>query len=157
MDIYCLDTNALVEPWNKYYSIAKAPDYWSIIDRLAHEGTVFCPEEVQREIERVDDDLKKWVRARPYMFRSIDREVQLKIREILMRFPRLVDTIKDRSMADPWVIAHAMAEGAVVVTKEGTAPRKIKIPDVCDAFSVRWIDDYKFVSELGIQFTVTSS
>ncbi|HRG07967.1 MAG TPA: DUF4411 family protein, partial [Cyclobacteriaceae bacterium] len=64
---------------------------------------------------------------------------------------------KSRSLADPWVIAHAMKENATVVTKEekitAVNTTKIKIPNVCDNMKVRWINDYKFVEELNIRFT----
>lgn len=59
-------------------------------------------------------------------------------------------------MADPWVVAQAEAEGAVVVTKEALTPANakiIKIPDVCKALSVEWFDDFRLVSELGVSFT----
>lgn len=56
-------------------------------------------------------------------------------------------------MADAWVIAHAMAEGATVVTKEGFAPRRVKIPDVCNALGVRCVDDFTFLREVGVRFS----
>jgi hypothetical protein len=56
-------------------------------------------------------------------------------------------------MADPWVIAHAQAENAVVVTKESRAPKKIKIPDVCMAFNIPWMNDFEFLSEIGVKFS----
>ena len=68
-----------------------------------------------------------------------------------------MDSVKGRSLADPWVIAHAIDEKATVVTKEekitAINSTKIKIPNVCDNMSVRWMDDFGFVAELGIQFT----
>jgi hypothetical protein len=68
---------------------------------------------------------------------------------------RLVDSIKQRSVADPWVIAFAMAEKAVVVTKESpsSAPTKrVKIPDVCRALDVPYLNDFDFAREVGIRF-----
>jgi len=59
-------------------------------------------------------------------------------------------------MADPWVIAHAIKEGAVVVTKEEKVTalnsKKIKIPNVCDNMKVDWINDFQLVTELGLVF-----
>ena len=153
---YCLDTNVLIQAWNTYYSMDLAPKYWDILDEMANKGIVFCTHEVKREIEKVDDELKKWTKQRDYLFRDITEDVQQHIRDVLKAFPRLVDTTKDRSMADPWVIAHALAEKATVVTKEMITPagsKRIKIPDVCDTFSVRCINDFEFVREVGITFT----
>ena len=68
----------------------------------------------------------------------------------------LVDNTKSRSLADPWVIAHAINEKATIVTKEEkvTAPNssKIKIPNVCDNMGARCINDFQFIQELGIRF-----
>lgn len=80
-------------------------------------------------------------------------KVQVNLRQILSTHRELVDDKKDRSMADAWVVAHAMTERAIVVTKEGFAPRKIKIPDVCKAYDVRCIDDIEFVREIGLRFS----
>lgn len=152
---YCLDTNTLIEPWNKYYSINLAPDYWDILDNLAKEGIIFCTEFVKREIEKTDDNLSRWIKSRPYLFKSVNEEVQKNLRTILSKYERLVDSSKSRSLADPWVIAHAMAEDAIVVTKEDTTPplaKRIKIPDVCNELNVKWINEFQFLNEIGMQF-----
>lgn len=50
------------------------------------------------------------------------------------------------------LIAHAMAIGAVVVTRDRPAPgskRKIKIPDACEAFGVVWTDPFSLYRTLG--------
>jgi hypothetical protein len=42
--------------------------------------------------------------------------------------------------ADPWVIAHAMEDQGIVVTKESDSKsnaQKARIPDVCDHFKVK--------------------
>jgi len=108
---------------------------------------------VRQEIGKVDDDLDKWIQERPHIFKEVTVDVQKNLRQILSQFRALVDAKKDRSMADPWVIAHAMAEKAVVVTKESSAPSKIKIPDVCRALNVPCIDDFSFCTEVGIKFS----
>lgn len=155
---YCLDTNVFIEAWNKYYSMNLCPDYWDLLDNLAQKEIVFCTEEVKREIEKVDDDLKAWIAARAHFIRELTTDVQLNVRKILKRYPQLIQYKKDRSMADPWVIAHAMAAKAVVVTKElNKTPQsqKVSIPDVCDGFSVPWMNDFDFLKELGVSFSAS--
>ncbi len=156
--IYCLDTNVFIEPWNKYYSMSLCPDYWELIDSLAKEGVLFCTEEVCREIEKVDDGLNDWVHARPYLIREVTTQVQKNLRDVLKTFPRLIQHTKDRSMADPWVIAHAMDANAIVVTKElnkGQNTQKVGIPDVCDAFRVPWMNDFDFLNKIGVRFSAS--
>jgi len=146
----------LVEAWNKYYSMSLCPEYWEILDHLARCGVVFCTMEVKREIEKTDDKLAAWIRERPYFFREVDEQVQENLREILKKYGRLTDSARGRSIADPWVIAHAMAEGTVVVTKESPTPegaKRIKIPDVCTALGVEWMNDFEFLQEAGVTFT----
>jgi Domain of unknown function (DUF4411) len=64
-------------------------------------------------------------------------EVLLAMKAILKTHGRLVDNKKHRSVADPWVIAHAQVEGAIVVTEEQESNGKSpKIPDVCSALGI---------------------
>lgn len=92
------------------------------------------------------------------MVKPIDDAVQQCLKDIYAKDEshyRLVDSAKGRSMADPWVIAHAMAENATVVTKEEKAPdvtKKIKIPNVCDNMGVKYLNDFDFIREANIIF-----
>lgn len=152
---YCVDTSVFIESWTKYYSIELCPSYWEVIDQLAKEGRVFSPIEVRRELEKIEDDLFKWAKSRSSsLFADITEDVQLAMRDVIAQFPRLVDSTKQRSIADPWVIAHAQIEKATVVTKEQVASsnKRIKIPDVCQALNIPCIDDFEFYREVGIRF-----
>ncbi len=56
--------------------------------------------------------------------------------------------------ADPWVIAHAKTSGATVVTGEVVVSDNsthVKIPNVCNNFSVDYIDPFTMMRTLGIQ------
>ena len=155
MKKYCLDTNVLIEAWNKYYSMSLCPSYWATLANLADKGIIFCTDEVKREIEKTDDGLHQWAKETPKLFREIDDEVQKQLTKILAKYPKLVDTAKNRSFADPWVIAHAIVEKAVVVTKEEPSEdksKRIKIPDVCIALNIPWMNDFEFLSQIGIKF-----
>lgn len=157
---YCLDANALIEPWNKYYSMKRCPEFWDIIDNLGKDGIVFCPDQVKREIDKIDDGLKSWISGKPYLIRQETTSVQEHVRKILATFSSLIIVGADRSMADPWVIAHAMAENAVVVSKEYVArpnqkSTRVKIPDVCQHFKVPCISDFEFVDEIGLKLKAT--
>jgi hypothetical protein len=59
-------------------------------------------------------------------------------------------------LADPWIIAHALKEGAVIVTKEvkeTTNTTRVKIPNVCENMGVPWINDFQLIEALNIQFS----
>lgn len=155
---YCLDSNVLIKAWNEYYSPKFCPDYWSVLDELGKQGKIFLPELVFEEITRTEDDLTKWVKSTNINVKKITAAVTSCLKDIYDKDPIhkfLVDNTRQRSLADPWVIAHAMHENCCVVTrenKETNTTRRIKIPNVCDNMGVRWINDFSFIEEMGIQF-----
>ena len=156
---YCLDTNVLIEAWQKYYSPKFCPDYWNVLNDFGAQGIIFLPEMVFKEITRTDDDLSKWLKKSSIPEYKIDGHVTECLRKIYANNPeheKLVDNTRQRSLADPWVIAHALKEGAILVTKEekitAANTTKIKIPNVCDNMGVLWINDFQLVEELNIRF-----
>jgi hypothetical protein len=158
--IFCLDANVLIQAWQKYYSPKICPNYWDVLDYLGTQNIVFIPEMVYDEIVRTDDDLSKWLKTSKIPIRKFDEQTTKCLKDIYSADPKhkfLVDNTKARSLADPWVIAHALSENAVVVTKEEKVTalnsKKIKIPNVCDKMNVPWINDFQLIEVLGIKFS----
>lgn len=156
---YCLDANVLIQAWQKYYSPAICPDYWTVLNDLGTEGRIFICQEVYEEITKTEDNLSKWLKDSNIPVIKTTETVIEKLKEIY-KTPahlKLVDNTKNRSLADPWIIAHAMDSNAVVVTKEEKVTQasssKVKIPNVCDNMNVRWINDFEFVRELNLMFS----
>lgn len=157
---YCLDANVLIQAWQKYYSPNLCPDYWRVLDELGKQDKIFLPKMVYKEITKTDDALATWLKSGNIPRYDIDGKVTVALQDIYAAntfHKNLVDNKKGRSLADPWVIAHAIKENATVVTKEekitAINTTKIKIPNVCDNMGVRWINDYQFVDEMNIRFT----
>jgi len=156
---YCLDANVLIQAWQKYYNPKFCPDYWKVLIELGKQAKIFIPEIVYEEITRTDDDLSKWLKGSKIPIEKINEPITICLQKIYSSNPihkNLVDNIKSRSLADPWVIAHALNSNATVVTKEekvtaANSP-KIKIPNVCDNMGVKWINDFQLIDELGIKF-----
>ncbi len=84
----------------------------------------------------------------------IDNAVQISVAEILGRFPTLVDSRKNTSQADPFVIALARIQGRTVVTGEKAASNgKVpKIPNVCAHYHVPTCNLLQMCRELGWRF-----
>ncbi len=159
---YCLDANVLIQAWQKYYAPKFCPDYWTLLSELGQKGRIFLPKMVSEEILRTEDDLSAWLKQSNIPVHEIDKGVTLCLRKIFDADPThqfLADNTKQRSLADPWVIAHAINENACVVTKEeivtaaNAAKNKIKIPNVCENMKVRWINDFQLIEELNMHFT----
>ena len=157
---YCLDANVLIQAWQKYYSPKICPNYWDILNHLGQNNKIFLPQMVYEEITRTDDDLAKWLKSSSIPQIKIDEQVANCLKSIYAANPshiQLVDNTKQRSLADPWVIAHAMNESAVIVTKEEKVTAlnstKVKIPNVCENMGIRYINDFEFIEEIGLIFT----
>jgi hypothetical protein len=147
--IYCFDTSALLDAWNRSYPPDVFPQLWTSLEESIKSGELIAPEEVRLELSKKDDGLYKWAKKQRPFIADLDDAQQRSAAEILSQFPRLVDTRRGRSGADPFVVALARVRGAVVVTGEnddGTAD-KPKIPTVCTAFSVRSIKVLEFIRE----------
>jgi hypothetical protein len=138
---YSIDTSAILDGWRRYYPPEVFPALWQRLDELIAEGRLIATEEVLFELERKDDDVYAWAKARQSMFVRIDDRIQPKVSEILDRFEKLLDTRANRSGGDPFVIALAMVEDCTVVSGEratGSLNRP-NIPDVCSALGVHCI------------------
>lgn len=156
---YILDTNVFIEPWGKYYSPRFCTGYFACLNKLGIKGLIAIPEMVQKEVTKVDDDLAHWLLNKSQIpVLNITESVQKTLRSIYSHDPkhvRLTDTSKSRSMADPWVIAHAIVERATVVSKENKVTskgsKKVRIPNVCENMGIRCIHDFDFIDEVGIK------
>lgn len=164
LERYCLDANVLIQAWQKYYNPKFCPDYWNILIELGKQDIVFIPEMVYKEITRTEDDLADWLKVSKIPIKNITEPVTICLQNIFSENPvhkNLVDSTKSRSIADPWVIAHAMYEGATVVTKEEKVTalnsHKVKIPNVCENMGVQWINDFEMIEKLGIKFNCSRS
>lgn len=156
---YCLDANVLIQAWQKYYRPSICPSYWDVLNELGRQEKIFLTELVYEEITRTEDNLAKWLKESDIPVKRITESVTQHLQKVYANNPlhkNLVDNTKARSLADPWVIAHALAENATVVTKEEKVTarnaKRVKIPNVCDNMGIKWINDFDFIEEVGISF-----
>jgi hypothetical protein len=129
---YSVDTSAWLDGWQRHYPPDVFPTLWVKLDTLIGTGEIISSEEVYVELKRKADDLHDWIQARKQMLVPLDQAIQVQAVALLNEFPRLVDTLRGRSKADPFVIATALERGAVVVTGEPLTGKldKPRIPDV---------------------------
>lgn len=136
--VYCLDTSALLDGWTRYYPPDVFPGIWRRIDDLVDDSRLIAPEEVRVELARKDDDVYAWAGERDDLFVPVDEPIQIELVGILESFPRLVNTQRNRSMADPWVVALARVRKTTVLTGEVRSGKleRPRIPDVCDQLDI---------------------
>jgi hypothetical protein len=118
------------------------PPVWEKIEELITQGHLRATEEVLHELKMQDDEMYRWARSQPDFIVPIDEAIQLEVRDILRHHPKLIDERKNRSGADPFVIALAAVNDATVVCNElpSRAANRPHIPDVCAARGIELID-----------------
>ena len=146
---YIIDTSSLVR-LNKETPLDIYPSVWKNIGLLIREDRLIAPKEVFNEISRVDDQLKTWAKKQKKMFKEpTEKQIQI-VRDILKKYPSLVNT-ESKFSADPWVIALTQelatspqmtlfAIKRIVVTEEKLRGNRVRIPFVCEAYSIEAID-----------------
>lgn len=149
-DVFCFDTSAFLEAYRRHYPMDLFPTLWSKLDKLAGGGQVIAPDQVGEELSQRDDDLAKWLKPRKGMFVPLDDHIQKAVAEVLDRFPRLVDTVRGRSRADPFAVALARVRDCALVSHERFsrgAKDRPRIPDACSHFGVKHMTVIEFMRE----------
>ena len=155
---HCLDSNVFIEAWNKYYSFRLCPSYWDVLKKFANEERIFVCRAVHDEIVRTDDDLASWFKSSGIAIRDND-PISIGVVIKMLQTPehqRLVQEDGTRTVADPWVIAHASATKSIVVSKEElnimNSIKKVKIPNVCKDLNIPCITDFQMLENLKVTF-----
>ena len=138
----------------RHYPPDVFPTLWTKIDGLVDAGEILSSEEVYVELQKKADELHDWIKERKRMLVPLSEEIQLIAIDLLRDFPRLVDTLRGRSKADPFVIATAIQRQAVVVTGEPVTGKmnKPRIPDVCQVKGISCINFLQMIRELKLTF-----
>lgn len=136
--IYCLDTSGILDGWRRNYPPDVFLDIPDLLDSLIEDGRLFIPDEVIRELSKVDDDVLAWAKSKENAVVIPEEEIQERVVELLAKHPKLVSAGKGRSGADPFVIATAVVKGAMVITGEvfSNNLEKPRIPDVCRSIGI---------------------
>lgn len=153
---YVLDTSALVDAWNKWYSPDTIPGVWDNLEDLGRSAQLTIPDAVLLELQIHDDALYRWCRDRKdFICTASSQEIQELVKEICDSYPNLRKAgTPSKNFADPIVIAVAEHFGSAVVTHEIptgnlNGPR---IPDVCKDRGIRVLQFHRLVREQGWTF-----
>lgn len=150
---YSLDTSAILDGWNRNYPPDVFPTVWRRIEYLAARGDLIATDEVLKELEKQDDDVHKWLKARSRMVIPLDTKIQTEAKRILAAYPRLVNPRQNRHQADAFVIALASLENGVVVSAEKRrSMRNPKMPDVCDDMGIKHMRLVEVLRQFGYSF-----
>ena len=151
MERYAIDTCALINA-SKNYSLKKTtfnPIWQKVTDMIA-KGALISTSEVRDELK--DDDLVEWSKKNDPLFLPLTEEVQKKLTDILHDFPTMIKLKSTgNSNADPFLIATAEIEGAIIVTDERLGDESTgdyHIPNVCRRYGIECITLNDFLDRI---------
>jgi hypothetical protein len=141
-----MDADSLMQPKDGPYKIERVPSFWEFIEAKAAAGIIASSVFVYREIcdAYQGDPLRIWAEARAGtpLFREPSDDVQCCMNEVADYVNGNYEPEQAQlflAKADPWLIAHAKADGGTVVTFEalvGPGAKIVKIPNVCRALGL---------------------
>ena len=143
--VYSVDTSSLVEACDVLYPMENFPSLWDEIEELIRNDRLKMSELVFEEAMG-NEILRNWCDEKglqSFLELKVDESVQSIVRTILSKYPGMLKVKKNKSGADPWVIALAMQyPGVVVVTEEKSTSDRLhpRIPDVCKFSNIEWVN-----------------
>lgn len=157
--MYLLDANVFINAKRNHYRFDVCPGFWEWLDHAHEINVVASIEKVRSELVGTEDELSDWAQSRPDFFLDPDDGVVASMGGLSSWTYSQDFTSAARAeflaAADYYLVAHAHAHGDVVITHERPAPearRRIKIPDACDAFAVRWMSPFDMLTNESATF-----
>jgi hypothetical protein len=133
-------------------------EFWGFLSEKLDEGRIKSSIMVYKELTEGTDYLSQWCKSRRKNGLALkpSKAVQACMTIIAQH---VVNKYGSRLAApflnggDAWIIAHAMADGGVVVTQESERSKgsKVKVPTVCKELNVPCIDTYRMIRDLGFK------
>ena len=161
---YLLDTNVFIEAWKHYYGMDFCPAFWDLLMSWHDAGQVFSVKKVHDEIAAGNDDLVDWAG-------EVDRNVFIEpSHETEHARTRVYSWAIEQNyenaaiaefmeVADGHLVAHALQGNFEIVTleKAGNSPKKIKIPNACNAFGINCITTFEMLRRERAKFILGSA
>ncbi|MXW84801.1 MAG: DUF4411 family protein [Gammaproteobacteria bacterium] len=162
---FLIDSDVLITAKNRYYAFSICPGFWDSLLHFHSLGRAHSIDRVRQELlqGRSDDDLAQWVsQSVPtgFFLECDASDVVDAFTEVMLwvtRHAQYQDEAKAKfaTGADGWLVAFGRTSGKVVVTNEQPRPEsrsQIKLPDVCDAFSVKYEDTFAMLRKLNVSY-----
>lgn len=142
MSGYTIDTMVLIY-LNKRYPKDLFPTLWERVEATMESGEFCICSEVHKELHRGGDDLANWASSYPDFIHSPEEAEFAVVADIATNHPDWVQGTQNAG--DPFVVAHAVSEGSVIVTDErrkgpGAIGKNMKIPNVAAEHDVECVN-----------------
>lgn len=160
---YLLDTNVFVQAKNLYYRRSICPGFWDWLD-TALENQFGTIDRVRDETLKGNDDVSRWFKERKgasWIAKTNGEATQLAFQKVVTWVTTSAPALPTAnsnflSGADPWLVAHAMATNATVVSLEVSknSPNKVSVPDACAEFGVKVIKTWDLLELCKARFVL---
>lgn len=153
---YLLDSDVFIQASNLHYQSDFCPAFWDWIDREHKAGVIISIDRVLDEIsEGLYGSLIGWAQARQSLFvKSADLPTMKSLQQVGLWASKNFDEAgydKFFKGADFVLVGYAHAHKHILVTQEtpgkGVGGKKVKIPDACDAFGVKWMNTFDLLAK----------
>lgn len=166
MKEYVLDSNFFIQAHRATYPLDVAKSFWLKVSELARTGKIISIDKVKNELFNKNDELEDWCKTNlPDDFfkkssNALNEYSQVSSWAISKRDHYLQNAINeflDVDEADAFLVAYVLEkiEFRVLVTQEVSDPNrknKIKMPEPCNHFGVRYMNTIEMFRKLGITF-----
>ena len=150
---YLLDADVFIKAKNFHYGFDFCPAFWSWLIRANRDQKVYSIQRVGDELRRGDDELADWAGERDDAFflpptRAFEQALRDVSYWVAERDYESHAVSQFLDVADAYLVAHALAEGHIVVTHEVAAPsskKKVKVPDSCIGLGVQYMLPYEML------------
>jgi hypothetical protein len=166
MQIYLVDSNFFIQAHRAIYPLNIATGFWNKVKSLADSGTIFSIDKVKNELYNKNDELENWCKGNlPENFFKDSSEIIQEYSQITTwavskadhYLPNALSEFLDADEADAFIIAYALSDkdNITIVTQEISQPNRknrIKIPEPCNEFDIKYINTIEMFRQLGETF-----
>ncbi len=166
MEVYVLDSNFFIQAHRLHYPLDVAYGFWNKVKQLAEKGKITSIDKVKYELYDKNDELETWcVDNLPEDFFKDTSHVIAEYGQVSAwaisksnhYLQNALNEFLDANEADAFLVAYALADlnNRIIVTQEISHParqNKVKIPDACNALSVRYANTIDMFRRLGETF-----
>lgn len=152
--MYVLDTDILATANRRDFPLTPKHEFWEWLVALGSKGELVVPEAVYNEIGRGDDELPSWLNENKKIFFRPTEEAIKNLPIVVATYGNpMPENTLELLGADPYVIAHAYAIGATVLSNESprpgaVAPKNKKIPSICKILNIPCQSLSRFIWEM---------
>ncbi len=162
--LYLLDADTLISAKNSYYPIERIPEFWDWLVHHGQQSNIKIPIENYEEFKEPNpkdgkkDDLALWAEkaeVKEALLLNEEAEPDLVARVTYGGYtPNPTDDELIKMGRDPFLISYALKDitNRIIVTAEVSKPSRKganrHIPDVCNIFGIRCINNFDLIQEL---------